>query len=204
MINKIVLTFAGLIAVSQAASDFAYIGNYVSDFNLGVCLGFQNDITDTSTTCYASCETAGTYMAAVFDSTQYTNGQYNSAELIDMAQTAQIYLLTEFKDCHLIEFLYALDNRFSDSAFTAGMFSNIGTQVATTAGYYVGWTQTTGSIQTTLWDLFINSALYMVYADLSTAYTSLDFESMGLTLTLFVLSIVNYAAPNVNTGRSTM
>lgn len=203
MMNKIVLALAGLIAVAKA-QDLSVIGTYVSAFNLGMCLGFQNDITDISTTCYASCSNAGAYIDFIFDASQYTNGQYNTAELIDKAQVAQIYLLTEFKDCHLIEFLYAIDNRFSDSAFTAGMVSNIGTQVATTAGYYGAYTQTTGQIQTVMWNLFVNSAMYMVYDDVYTAYTGLDFQLMGTTLTLFVLSIVNYSAPNINTGRSTM
>lgn len=204
MMNKIVLAMAGLIAVSKAAYNLVTIGTYISDFNLGMCLGFQNDVTDTSTTCYESCVTSGTYIDYIFDSDQYTNGEYNTADMIDKAQTAQIYLLTQFQDCHWIEFLYALDNRFSDPAFAAGMASNIGTQISTTVGYYVGYTQTTGNIATILYNLFVNSALYLVYEDVYTAYTTLDFESMGLTITRFVLSIVNYTAPNVNTGRSTM
>ena len=61
-----------------------------------------------------------------FDSTQYTNGEYNSGEMLTFLQNAGIQLMSQFKDCRTTEFLFSLDNRFSDSAFLSGTVANLG------------------------------------------------------------------------------
>ena len=42
----------------------------------------------------------------------------------------------QFNACKTTEFLMAIDNRLSDTAFTAGTVSNIVTQIGTAATYY--------------------------------------------------------------------
>lgn len=42
-------------------------------------------------------------------------------------QEAIIYILTQFQDCKTTEFLFALDNRFSDLSFAIGTISNVAT-----------------------------------------------------------------------------
>jgi hypothetical protein len=54
-------------------------------------------------------------------------------------QNAGIQLMTQFKDCRTTEFLFSLDNRFSDNAFLSGTVANLGTQVGTLGGYYALW-----------------------------------------------------------------
>lgn len=203
--NKIVLALAGFVALSMQTAVTVYdIGTYLGDFNDGVALGFQDDTTDESTDCYISATDTSVYIQNIFDETQYTSGTFNTAEMISMAQTAEIAFLTEFNDCHLMEFLYAVNNRLQDPAFLSGLVSNIGTQIGTVIGYYYGSTQTTGAVSTALMTLFDKSTLIITYNDLYADLVALDFKSFGTGLVTFVTSLVNYKAPNVNTGRSTM
>ena len=71
MMNKIVLALVGCVALTQAQVTSAVydIGTDVGNFNLGVCLAFQDDSTDTSTTCYASCLSTASYIQSMFDVT---------------------------------------------------------------------------------------------------------------------------------------
>lgn len=201
--NKLILALAGFVAVSQSITVYD-IGTYLGDLNVGAALGFQDDPTDVSTDCYASATATAVYIQNMFDSTQYTNGAINTAEFLSLAQTAEIAVLTEFNDCHLMEFLYAVNNRLTDASFTAGLFSNIGTQISTVAGYYYGYTQTSGSVASALLTLFNKSTLIITYNDLSAYLLALDFENFGVVLVQFITSLVNYKSPNVNTGRDTM
>ena len=103
-----------------------------------------------------------------------------------------------------MEFLYAVNNRLTDAAFTAGLVSNIGTQISTVVGYYYGYTQSTGAVATALLTLFNKSTLIITYNDLSSYLLSLDFQNFGITVVQFITSLVNYKSPNVNTGRETI
>ncbi len=51
-------------------------------------------------------------------------------------------------------FLYAINNRLTDASFSAGLVSNIVTQISTVAGYYYGMQNTSGSIASVLLTLF--------------------------------------------------
>ena len=204
MMNKIVLALVGCVAMTQATSLVYEIGTDIGNFNLGVCLGFQDDSTDTSTTCYASCLSTASYIQSMFDVTQYTNSQFNSPQMLQFAQTMEIQFLTEFNDCHLMEFLYALNNRLSDPSFYSGTAANIATQISTVVGYYYGSTSTTGAISTILMSLFTKSTLVITYQTIYADILAFDFQKLGLDTTQFILSLVNYKAPNINTGRSTM
>jgi len=203
--NKLVLALAGFVAfTTQAAVTVYEIGTYIGDFNKGVALGFQDDSTDESTDCYLSAADTSVYIQNIFDEDQYTSGTFNTAEMVSMAQTAEIAFLTEFNDCHLMEFLYAVNNRLQDPAFLSGLVSNIVTQISTVIGYYYGSTQTTGAVSDALLTLFYKSTLYITYDELYADLLALDFTSFGTTAVLFLTSLINYRAPNVNTGRDTM
>ena len=204
MMNKIVLALVGCVALTQATSAVYDIGTDVGNFNLGVCLAFQDDSTDTSTTCYASCVSTASYIQSMFDVTQYTNSAFNTPQIIQFAQTMEIQFLTEFNDCHLMEFLYAINNRLSDPAFYSGTAANLATQISTVVGYYYGSTSTTGTVSTILLSLFNKSTLIITYNTVYADIVALDFQKLGLDVTQFILSLVNYKAPNVNTNRSTM
>jgi hypothetical protein len=120
-----------------SAVSLATLGGYLGDFNIGGCLAFQDDPTDMTTSCYLSCSATATQISYIFDSTKYSSGSFNTAEFLQFGQVAVIYLLTQFQDCKFTEFLYALDNRFSDLNFAMGTASNFGTQVTTSIGYYL-------------------------------------------------------------------
>ena len=44
--------------------------------------------------------------------------------------------MSQFKDCRTTEFLFSLDNRFSNTAFLAGTVANLVTQFGTLGLYY--------------------------------------------------------------------
>ncbi len=201
--NKLILALAGFVAVSQSLTIFE-LGTYLGDLNVGAALGFQDDPTDTSTDCYVAATATAVYIQNMFDETQYSTGAINPSEFLSLAQTAEIAVLTEFNDCHLMEFLYAINNRLTDAAFTSGLVSNIATQISTVVGYYYGSTQTTGNVAAALLTLFNKSTLIITYNELSAYLFALDFENFGVVLVQFVTSLVNYRSANVNTGRDTM
>ncbi|TNV77322.1 hypothetical protein FGO68_gene1692 [Halteria grandinella] len=130
-----VLAVLGLATVSRA-SVIADVGTAIGDLNVGLCLAFQDDVTDETTTCYDSCISSAANIATMFDADDYTDGSFNAAELLQYAQEASITLLTQFNDCQTTEVFYGIDNRLSDLAFTLGTASNVGTQIATTMTYY--------------------------------------------------------------------
>lgn len=136
--RSIISTIAVLGLVAVASADYlADFGTAVGELNVGGCLAFQDDPTDTTTTCYASCDSSASAIAAIFDVTTYTDSTFNTAEFLDFAQTGAIYILNQMEDCKLTPFIYALDNRFSDLTFLMGTLANVGTQAGTTIGYYV-------------------------------------------------------------------
>lgn len=66
-------------AQTAAQSNFAAaVGKALGDANLGSCLAFQDDQTDTSTTCYVACNTTAFKVGMAFNASEYTGGVYNS------------------------------------------------------------------------------------------------------------------------------
>lgn len=74
------LAIVGSVYAQNAAqSSFAAaVGKALGEANLGSCLAFQDDQTDTSTTCYISCNTTAEKIGMAFNSSQYDGGVYNS------------------------------------------------------------------------------------------------------------------------------
>ncbi len=116
-------------------------------------------------------------------------------------QNAGIQLMSQFKDCRTTEFLFSLDNRLSDNAFLSGTVANLGTQVGTLVAY----SQLTAQSNIFM-NLFKQHAMYKLYASISAAvYDSTgnlnpNYKRLGSILTNYMLSVVSYKAPNVNTG----
>lgn len=143
---KIVLTAFTVMGAAnclmQSGSIAADLGQAIGLANLGSCLAFQDDQTDTTTTCFVSCNVTSNKIASAFNSSQYTDGIYNSGEMMTQLQNAGIQLMTQFKDCRTTEFLFSLDNRLSNSAFLTGTVANLATQVGTLVGYHFGGLET--------------------------------------------------------------
>jgi hypothetical protein len=83
-ITILALTVIGAAYAQTAAqSSFAAaVGDAIGKVNLGGCLAFQDDQTDTTTTCYVSCGVTSGKITNAFDSSQYTGGVYNSGEMM--------------------------------------------------------------------------------------------------------------------------
>ena len=83
-ITILALTVIGAAYGQTAAqSNFAAaVGDAIGKVNLGGCLAFQDDQTDTTTTCYLSCTVTSGKVANAFDASQYTGGVYNTGEMM--------------------------------------------------------------------------------------------------------------------------
>lgn len=213
MISKTTTTLLlAMVGLVSAQDYLAQFGGSVGDFNKGFCLAFQNDPTDTTTTCYQSCSATADYVLKMFDKTTYTDGTFNTADLLTKLQDMNIKLLSQFKDCKTTEFFFAIDNRLSDLPFTYGTIMNVGTQVGTALGYYFGAmalaaAQTSGEYQTyidMLNNLYANTAISNLITNAYAYFSAGEYEKLGTLMTSFLLSIVRYSAPNVSTGRSTV
>lgn len=203
IIASATLALLGVASVAAAGTDYlSLVGQAAGQVNIGFCLAFQDDPTDTSTTCYSSCGVSATAIAGMFDMTYYTDGKFNTAELMQYGQEAMIYILTQFQDCKTTEFLFALDNRFSDMSFAVGTISNVATQVGTALGYYIASTTLTDptmqSLFTSMWE---GTAIFKLYNNFYAYFTAGQWQELGTLCTSFLLTIVNYKAPNVNTNR---
>jgi hypothetical protein len=49
----------------------------------------------------------------------------NNENMMNNLQNFGIQLMTQFKACRTTEFLFSLDNRLSDTAFTIGTLTNL-------------------------------------------------------------------------------
>lgn len=74
IIASATLALLGVATVAAAGSDYlSAVGLAAGQMNIGFCLAFQDDPTDTTTTCYSSCETSATAIAGMFDMTYYSD-----------------------------------------------------------------------------------------------------------------------------------
>jgi hypothetical protein len=124
-----------------------------------------------------------------------------------------IQFMNQFKDCRTTEFLFSLDNRLSDSAFLSGTVANLVSQSGTFGGYFymVGDVECdpatiTDSTKKVFCKLLRKHSFMSIYDKLKPQLNNIlkgaatDYKEIGLIATNFLLSVVNYKAPNVNTG----
>jgi hypothetical protein len=129
-------------------------------------------------------------------------------------QNMGIQFMNQFKDCRTTEFLFSLDNRLSDNAFLSGTVANLVSQGGTFGGYLYmsdlnmdcdpdAITDTTKKV---FCKLLKKHSFSSIYAQLKPELMNIvegldtDYKKIGLVATNFLLSVVNYKAPNVNTG----
>lgn len=141
MMLKYTLAIAALLATAQAQSSLAtVVGSAVGDFNRGMCLAFQTNHADTTTTCYTSCDAVSTTVAAMLNSASagYNGQGFTTSGLTYYYNILQLQVNTQVNACYIVNFLFQLDNRLSDSAFLYGTISNLASQAAQVGGYYGG------------------------------------------------------------------
>ena len=207
MMNKVVLTLA--LVGYAVAGPLSRFGQGFADLNKGFCLAFQDDQTDETTACYTACLNTEPKIVEFFDSVDFTNTQ----DMTNTLQNMGIQFMNQFKDCRTTEFLFSLDNRLSSSYFLSGTVANLGTQAATFAGYiYMAGdlecdpATITDTTKKVFCNLLRKHSMTKVYNDLKPELmtiiegTATDYKKMGRVATNFLLSVVNYKAPNVNTG----
>ncbi len=211
MMNKVILTLA-LVGYAMAGP-LSKLGQPSADLNKGFCLAFQDNQADTTTACYTSCLATEPKIVKFFDS---VNVDFlNNQDTLNMVQNLGITFMTQFKDCRTTEFLFSLDNRLSDGAFLTGTVSNLATQAATFAGYvYMSGgdfncdpTKITDTTKQVFCKLLLKHSLTKVKDQLKpeldkilSGATNTNYKLIGNVATNFLLSVVNYKAPNVNTG----
>ena len=104
--------------------------------------------------------------------------------------------MTQLNDCQITEFLYAVDNRFSNSAFLSGTIANVGTQIGTLATYITLLSTSTDAILTTVFTRLLESSpMYAVYNKVMTlwaAQSATMVQEIALAVTTFGLTIVNF------------
>ncbi len=86
------LTLVG-VAYGQT-SVAASLGSSLGMMNTGFCLAFQDNQNDETTTCYTSCSKTADKITLAFDSKQYTNGEFNSGDMLTFLQNAGLQLMT--------------------------------------------------------------------------------------------------------------
>ena len=198
------LTFVG--AAYGATSFATQVGETFGDLNRGFCLAFQDNQNDKETTCYQSCDKTAAKILTAFDAEQYSGKVFNSGDMMTYLQNAGMQLMTQFQDCKTTEFLFSLDNRLSDTAFVSGSIANLATQVTTLLAYRSFSADSSGA-KNIYNDLAENHAMNKVVENLKSTVTkdvngdrTVDYSLAGKYLTNFMLSVVNFKAPNVNTG----
>jgi len=211
MMNKVLVTFA--LVGYAVAGPLSIFGQGFADLNKGFCLAFQDDQADLTTACYTSCLATEPKIISFFDS---VNVDFiNNQDSLNTLQNMGIQFMTQFKDCRTTEFLFSLDNRLSDKAFLTGTVANLASQVGTYIGYmYMAGgsvdcdpTTITDTTQQIFCKLLQKHSLTKVKNELQPQIDGIlagsettDYKQIGQVGTNFILSVVNYKAPNVNTG----
>jgi hypothetical protein len=207
MMNKLFVTLA--LVGYAVAGPLSKFGQGFADMNKGFCLAFQDDQTDDTNNCYISCLDTEPKIIAFFDAVDLTNNE----DMTNTLQNMGIQFMTQFKNCRTTEFLFSLDNRLSDSAFLSGTIANLASQGGTFGGYLymVGGIECdpatiTDSTKKVFCKLLKKHSITKIYDDLKPQLqtildgTTTDYKKIGQVATNFLLSVVNYKAPNVNTG----
>ncbi len=96
----------------------------------GVCLGTQDDITDTTTNCYTTCNGAAQYLSNIFNTNSYSGSTFNAAGAMNYFSIFSIKLMNAFDACGYTTFMVMFNDRLSDWSFAGGMFANLATQLA--------------------------------------------------------------------------
>lgn len=99
----------------------------------------------------------------------------------------------------------AIYNRVSDIAFVSGLVGNVVTQVGTQVGYYFGsvYLAQGDSFQQICLKMWNQSAFKILWDTTVTDFTNSNWKSMGTNWGKFLLTVINYKAPNTKAGRST-
>lgn len=187
--KKIAIFLIACVAFTQCADPdptALAIGDYIKDLNLGSCLAFQDDTTDTTTTCYKSCAKTSTEVYQAFNTSTYSS-LANPSDFMNKISVIGIKFMGQFSDCKTTEFLMALDNRLSNLSFLVGTGSNLAVQAGMAAAKYFGFFNG-------------NSALYSFAMNIYNAITDSNQRSgveVGKMVTLFLANLVNYKAPNI-------
>ena len=106
--------------------------------------------------------------------------------------------MTQLNDCQITEFLYSIDNRFSNSAFLSGTISNVGTQIGTLATYMTLVSTSNNATLTAIFTRLLNSSpMYAVYNKIVALWSASPqsatmVQEIALAVTTFGLTIVNF------------
>ena len=106
--------------------------------------------------------------------------------------------MTQLNDCQITEFLYAIDNRFSNPAFLSGTIANVGTQIGTLVTYITLLSTSTDAMLTTVFTRLLESSpMYAVYNNVMTLWSASPqsatmVQEIALAVTTFGLTIVNF------------
>ena len=106
--------------------------------------------------------------------------------------------MTQLNNCQITEFMYAVDNRFSNPAFLTGTIANVGTQIGTLATYITLVSTSTDATLTTIFTRLLNSSpMYAVYNKVVTLWSASPqsatmVQEIALAVTTFGLTIVNF------------
>jgi hypothetical protein len=106
--------------------------------------------------------------------------------------------MTQLNDCQITEFLYSIDNRFSNPAFLSGTIANVGTQIGTLVTYITLLSTSTDATLRAIFTSLLNSSpMYAVYNKVVALWTASPqsatmVQEIALAVTQFGLTIVNF------------
>ncbi len=200
VILSVIVSCSQAFKVGYYTISLSDVGEFLADFNNGICLAFQNDNTDTSTVCYASCTDTGTEIETMFeDMDDSSSVSFNPSTAYNDMQVVILKMMSQFSDCKMTEFMFSIDNRFSDTAFTTGLATNFVTQLATTGFYYYMANYYTMDDFTTT--QLANNVLYTLLTDIidSDEWTATDgTQNQAIKVTNYMLQLIAYKSPNVS------
>ena len=113
------------VRVEAQSASLIYLGYNLQSALEGVCLATQDDTTDYSTDCFASCAAAGTVLVDMTDMTMYTGDAFNTGDFNNYINVFLIKLMSAMDSCSYSAFLVYVNNRLNDTSFLSGMIGNI-------------------------------------------------------------------------------
>ena len=122
---------AALLVVSADAAQSAFqkFGGALSEWNVGIMTALQEDMTNTTTDCYSASMTAKPNVYAIFDTSKYTGGAFNTSDFINNAQFASLSWMSVVDSCNFTSCVVLLDSMFNDLFKLGGSASNLATQL---------------------------------------------------------------------------
>ena len=155
----------------------ARYAGYLQEMNTGGMLSLQTDPTSTDTLCADATALTNANLDYLADASNYVNGEINSAEFQENFQIMTFKFMEQAEQCGITDLLIVLDAATNNLSNVVASSTNLVTQ------YALGYADR-------------DSSFFLAVDDVSAAFGTDDFVTLGEGMMLLTSQAVKFEAPD--------